>query len=92
VLADKGSVCWQVGNYVDAGEVVPLDILFYPVFKGLGLKLRNRVVWHFDHGLHAKNRLSGRYETLLWFTHEGAESPYAEGTTPVMLCEQGSPL
>jgi DNA modification methylase len=68
VLADKGSVCWQVGNYVDAGEVVPLDILFYPVFKGLGLKLRNRVVWHFDHGLHAKNRLSGRYETILWFT------------------------
>ena len=32
------------------------------------MKLRNRVVWHFGHGLHAKLRFSGRYETVLWFT------------------------
>lgn len=68
VLADGGSLCWQVGNYVEAGEVFPLDIFFYPLFKSRGLSLRNRVVWHFEHGLHASNRLSGRYETLLWFT------------------------
>lgn len=68
VLAPDGSLCWQVGNYVDKGEVFPLDMYFYPYFKDHGLKLRNRVIWHFDHGLHAKNRLSGRYETLLWFT------------------------
>jgi len=30
--------------------------------------LRNRIIWHFGHGLHAKNRFSGRYETILWFT------------------------
>lgn len=68
VLADGGSICWQVGNFVDDSEVFPLDIFFYPIFKKLGLKLRNRIVWHFDHGLHASKRLSGRYETLLWFT------------------------
>jgi len=68
VLADGGSLCWQVGNFVDESEVFPLDIFFYPIFKRLGLKLRNRIVWHFDHGLHASKRLSGRYETLLWFT------------------------
>lgn len=68
VLHEDGSLCWQVGNYVDAGEVYPLDILFYPQFKDRGLKLRNRVIWHFGHGLHAKKRFSGRYETLLWFT------------------------
>lgn len=68
VLADGGSLCWQVGNYVDDGEVVPLDMLYYPYFKSRGLKLRNRVIWHFDHGLHATKRLSGRYEVLLWFT------------------------
>jgi DNA methylase len=33
-----------------------------------GLKLRNRIVWHFEHCLHASRRFSGRYETLLWFT------------------------
>lgn len=68
VLRTGGSLCWQVGNYVEDCEVFPLDILFYPIFKELGLKLRNRIVWHFEHGLHCSLRLSGRYETLLWFT------------------------
>jgi adenine-specific DNA-methyltransferase len=68
VLADDGSLCWQVGNYVASSEIFPLDIYYYPFFKSRGLKLRNRIVWHFDHGLHASKRFSGRYEVLLWFT------------------------
>lgn len=68
VLLDSGSLVWQVGNYVEKGEVFPLDIFFYPIIKKLGLKLRNRIIWHFGHGLHAQKRLSGRYETVLWFT------------------------
>ena len=68
LLSPEGSLCWQVGNYVEEGEVFPLDIYFYQVFKEYGLKLRNRIVWHFEHGLHASKRFSGRYETLLWFT------------------------
>lgn len=67
-LADDGSLCWQVGNFVHAGEIYPLDMLFYPIFKKHSLKLRNRIIWHFGHGLHASHRFSGRYETLLWFT------------------------
>lgn len=68
LLADNGSICWQTGNHVDAGEVFPLDALLYPIFKSFGLKLRNRIVWHFGHGLHCSRRLSGRHETILWFT------------------------
>ena len=68
VLSSQGSLCWQVGNYVEEGEVFPLDIYYYPFFKEHGLKLRNRMIWHFEHGLHASKRFSGRYETLLWFT------------------------
>jgi adenine-specific DNA-methyltransferase len=68
VLHPEGSVAWQVGNFIDEGEVYPLDIWFYPIFKAVGFKLRNRIVWTFDHGLHASHRLSGRYETMLWFT------------------------
>jgi adenine-specific DNA-methyltransferase len=68
VLADDGSLCWQVGNHVDGGEVFPLDALLYPLFKDRGLRLRNRIVWHFEHGLHCAQRFSGRYETILWFT------------------------
>jgi len=68
VLDERGSICWQVGNYVRDSEIVPLDILLYPVFADLGLRLRNRIVWHFGHGLHASKRFSGRYEVILWFT------------------------
>lgn len=69
VLADDGSLCWQVGNHIGKdGEVFPLDVFVYRICKRLGLKLRNRIVWSFDHGLHCKRRLSGRYETILWFT------------------------
>jgi adenine-specific DNA-methyltransferase len=67
-LKPGGSICWQVGNYVDDGEIVPLDYLLFPVFRELGLKMRNRIVWHFEHGLHCSRRLSGRYEVIMWFT------------------------
>jgi len=68
VTRDDGSICWQVGNYVENSSIVPLDILLYPIFGKFGLKLRNRIIWHFGHGLHAKKRFSGRYEVILWFT------------------------
>ncbi len=70
VLAATGSLCWQVGNYVQKGEVFPLDIYFYDIFKRLDLKLRNRIIWRFNHGLHCTKRFSGRYETILWFTKD----------------------
>jgi adenine-specific DNA-methyltransferase len=68
LLGARGSLCWQVGNHVQDGEIFPLDMVLYPVFRDHGLHLRNRIVWHFEHGLHCSNRLSGRYETILWFT------------------------
>lgn len=71
LLSDRGSLCWQVGNHVDNGEIFPLDIYLYPIFREHGLKLRNRIVWHFEHGLHCSKRFSGRYETILWFTKSG---------------------
>ena len=67
-VTKDGSICWQVGNHVADGEVFPLDLLTYELFKKKGFRLRNRIVWHFNFGLHSTRRLSGRYETLLWFT------------------------
>ena len=29
VLSARGSICWQVGNYVNKGEVFPLDIFYH---------------------------------------------------------------
>jgi DNA modification methylase len=70
ILSPNGSICWEVGNYIEEREVFPLDVFFYDIFKGLGLKLRNRIIWTFGHGLHASLRFSGRYEVILWFTKE----------------------
>jgi adenine-specific DNA-methyltransferase len=68
VLSKKGSLCWEVGNTIEKGEVYPLDIYYYQIFKKYKLQLRNRIIWHFGHGLHASKRFSGRYETILWFS------------------------
>lgn len=68
VLKPNGSIAWQVGNYINNKEVFPLDFYYYEIFKEFGLKLRNRIIWRFGHGLHASLRFSGRYETILWFS------------------------
>lgn len=66
----NGSICWQVGNYIERGSntITPLDIVLHPIFAANNLKLRNRIVWQFGHGLHSKKRFSGRYEVILWYT------------------------
>jgi len=74
VLHPQGSICWQVGNFVENGvgskaaAIIPLDVILYPIFMENGLKMRNRIVWRFGHGLHASRRFSGRYEVIIWFT------------------------
>lgn len=67
-MKTTGSICWQVGNFVDNGQISPLDIEFAPIFKKHRLQLRNRIIWHFGHGLHSRRRFSGRYETVMWYT------------------------
>ncbi|HLA96937.1 MAG TPA: site-specific DNA-methyltransferase [Anaerolineales bacterium] len=74
VLHPQGSICWQVGNFVENGvgskaaAIIPLDVMLYPIFMENGLKMRNRIIWRFGHGLHASRRFSGRYEVIIWFT------------------------
>lgn len=67
-IKPEGSLCWQVGNFVDNGQITPLDFEFAPIFKEHKLQLRNRIIWTFGHGLHTKKRFSGRYEVVLWYT------------------------
>jgi len=70
IITEDGSIAWEVGNYVYNGEIFPLDYFLYRIFKEeLGLKMRNRIIWRFGHGLHASKRFSGRYETISWFTN-----------------------
>lgn len=73
IVKPGGSICWQIGHYVNGHQqVIPLDLLFHPLFanyeRSHDIRLRNRIVWHFEHGLNCKNRFSGRHETILWYT------------------------
>lgn len=74
ILKIGGSVCWQIGYNITEQEVIPLDFYVYQVFNecsekhDIPLKLRNRIIWTFGHGLNPSQRFSGRHETILWFT------------------------
>lgn len=69
IVKPNGNIAWQVGHHVKNGISVPLDFHVYAVFnEGSALSLRNRIVWTFNHGLHSNKRLSGRHETILWFS------------------------
>ena len=69
VIKPGGSVCWQVGNHVCEDGIVPLDYLTAIAMKESSqFQLRNRIIWTFSHGNHARRRFSGRHETILWYT------------------------
>lgn len=68
VLKASGSIFWQVGTFSDKGQLVPLDIRFFPVLEEAGLQPRNRIMWIRQHGLHARKKFSARHETILWFS------------------------
>ncbi|HEX8324571.1 MAG TPA: site-specific DNA-methyltransferase [Tepidisphaeraceae bacterium] len=72
ILKPGGSICWQVGHHLNGhGQIIPLDMLMYPVlrrYQRSGVYLRNRIIWHFEHGMHTTKRFAGRHEMLMWFT------------------------
>ena len=68
-LKEGGSICWQTGYHVQQNQLLPLDYLVYSILNQYQeLKLRNRIVWTYGHGLHTNSRFSGRHEVILWFT------------------------
>lgn len=81
-----GSICWQVGNFVEDNQISPLDIEFAPIFKRHPLHLRNRIIWHFGHGLHTQRRFSGRYEVVMWYTKtDSRKDAYIFNLNPVRI-------
>lgn len=50
----------------DSKEIMPLPFIGYQIFKDNGLYLRNMITWTFNNMQNCTNRLSGRYENILW--------------------------
>ena len=72
VLVPNGSFLLNVSPVPDkkTKEIVPLDAIAYFVFKKHGYALRNSIVWHFNNMQNCTNRLSGRWESILWFVKD----------------------
>ncbi len=66
-IKNTGSICWQVGNFIEKDSILPLDIPFHDIFTKHNLKLKNRIIWTYGHGLHSKKKFSGRYEVIMWY-------------------------
>ncbi len=72
VLAPDGSFLLNVSPVPDnkTKEIIPLDAIAYFIFKKHGYYLRNSIVWHFNNMQNCTNRLSGRWEAILWFVKD----------------------
>jgi len=51
-------------------EIVPLDVYSFLAFKKYDYYLRNKIIWHFNNMQNCVQRLSGRWEAILWFVKD----------------------
>ncbi len=52
--------------YGKGREILPLPFFGYQILKDSGFFLRNMITWTFNNMQNCTNRLSGRYENILW--------------------------
>lgn len=72
VLKPNGSFFLNVSPIPDkkTKEIIPLDSVAYYILKKQGFFLRNKIIWHFNNMQNCVNRLSGRWEAVLWFVKD----------------------
>jgi adenine-specific DNA-methyltransferase len=72
ILKENGSFFLNVSPIPDkkTKEIIPLDAIAYFIFKKNGYFLRNSIIWHFNNMQNCTNRLSGRWEKILWFVKD----------------------
>ena len=47
-------------------EILPLPYIGYDIMRSAGFKIRNIITWTFNNMQNCTNRLSGRYENIVW--------------------------
>lgn len=72
ILKDNGSFFLNVSPVPDkkTKEIIPLDAICYFIGKKNNFFLRNSIIWHFNNMQNCSKRLSGRWESVLWFVKD----------------------
>ncbi len=72
VLKRNGSFFLNVSPVPDkkTKEIIPLDAISYFLAKEAGFFLRNSIIWNFNNMQNPTKRLSGRWESILWFVKD----------------------
>jgi len=73
VLRPNGSFLLNISPVPDKSkgkEIIPLDAIAYFIGIENGFHLRNSIVWTFNNMQNCTNRLSGRWESILWFVKD----------------------
>lgn len=68
ILTPDGSFFLNVSPIPDkkTKEIIPLDSIAWNILKKNKFYLRNKIIWHFNNMQNCVNRLSGRWEVILW--------------------------
>ena len=68
VLTPNGSFFLNLSPvpFGDSKEIIPLPFIGYQIFKDNGLHIRNIITRTFNNMQNCSNRLSGRYENIIW--------------------------
>lgn len=78
ILKDSGSFCLNVSPVPNSKtkEIIPLDAICYQIGKKNNFYLKNSIVWNFNNMQNCSNRLSGRWEKILWFVKDLKKSTF----------------
>jgi adenine-specific DNA-methyltransferase len=76
ILVPGGSLFWQTGYTSDEEQeyITPLDHLTFHLFRNLGFRLKDRIIWRYWGGMAFKSKFTNKHETILWWVKPG-ESP-----------------
>ena len=72
VLSPNGSFFLNLSPIPDkkTSEIIPLESIAWQIGKKYNYFLRNSIIWTFNNMQNCINRLSGRWENILWFVKD----------------------
>ena len=71
-LVPGGALFWQTGYTTERGEyITPLDHLTFNLFRELGFRLKDRIIWRYWGGMAFKSKFTNKHETILWWVKPG---------------------